>query len=119
MAPIMIPAKNNTGATNHCLDLIAGLDCSCRHGSSPPLAGMGRFAARVCASPISGGGPARMKIDIAPAVAGSGAFSRSVWGLQENAGEFPGSTTGTGGFGLASLAYCRMVLCAMTNAYTL
>ena len=49
----MIPAKNNTGATNHCLDLIAGLDCLCRRGSSPPLAGMGRFAARVCASPIS------------------------------------------------------------------
>jgi len=28
----MIPAKNNTGATNHCLDLIAGLDCLCRWG---------------------------------------------------------------------------------------
>ena len=32
MASIMIPAKNNTGATNHCLDLIAGLGCPCRRG---------------------------------------------------------------------------------------
>ena len=32
MAPIMIPAKNNTGATNHCLNLIAGLGCPCRRG---------------------------------------------------------------------------------------
>jgi hypothetical protein len=27
IALIMIPAKNNTGATNHCLDLVAGLIC--------------------------------------------------------------------------------------------
>ena len=32
MASIVIPAKNNTGATNHCLDLIAGLGCPCRRG---------------------------------------------------------------------------------------
>ena len=39
IASIMIPAKNNTGATNHCLDLIAGLGCSCRRGKG--LAGVG------------------------------------------------------------------------------
>ena len=33
MASIMIPAKNNTGATNHGLDLITGLGCPCRRGN--------------------------------------------------------------------------------------
>ena len=32
MALILIPTKNNTGATNRCLDLIVGLGCPCRRG---------------------------------------------------------------------------------------
>ena len=46
MASIMIPAKNNTGATNHCLDLIAGLGCPCRRGKD--LAGVGGIGADRC-----------------------------------------------------------------------
>ena len=39
MASIIIPAENNAGATNHCLNLIAGLGCPCRRGKG--LAGIG------------------------------------------------------------------------------
>jgi hypothetical protein len=53
MASIMIPAKNNTGATNHCLDLIAGLGCPCRRGQE---AGWGYtvVGAERCGVPVEG-----------------------------------------------------------------
>ena len=52
MASIMIPAKNNTGATNHCLDLIAGLGCPCRRGRD--LAGVGVIGADRCGVSVEG-----------------------------------------------------------------
>jgi hypothetical protein len=44
MASIMIPTKNNTGATNHGLDSIAGLGCPCGRGRD--LAGVGVIGAK-------------------------------------------------------------------------
>ena len=52
MASIMIPTKNNTGATNHCLDLIAGLGCPCRRGRD--LAGVGVIGADRCGVSVEG-----------------------------------------------------------------
>ena len=52
MTSIMIPAKNNTGATNHCLDLIAGLGCPCRRGRD--LVGVIMIGADRCGVPVEG-----------------------------------------------------------------